>query len=167
LDRDVRGSTFEHLEDNTLIRRRRIHWLLDRNLSDEQLPQWNERIDEILEEICVKFKSAFIFGGMSWRELKSWIKPFVRCPVSVQRAIFLYVLNRSAGPWITCRHCRAVPATKAHLEYCALGLAAVPVGPSQLEDRLQGSIPSFELFTQIARMIIQCVGENPIADLRP
>jgi Reverse transcriptase (RNA-dependent DNA polymerase) len=164
LNREARGSLFAGLEDNYLIRKRRIAWLTNRNIPDDQLPSWKDRIDELLEELTLYFKSAFIFGGLSWNELRSWLKPLVLCPVPIQRAIFLYVLNRSAGPWKSCRHCRLLPATKAHLEACALGLNAAPIGPSLLEDRLHASKPSIATFTAIGTMITTCVGEHPLTE---
>lgn len=159
-ERPVPGSTFEVLESNHLIRERRR--LAAEGMDEDSLPCWKDRIDELIQEVPMTFKSAFIFGGMSFQELKSWIKPLALCPVPSQRAIFLWVLNRSAGPWKVCRHCRAAWASKSHLELCALNLAAVPTGPSQLEDRLFRGIPSVNFFQEIAELITRCVGEHPI-----
>jgi hypothetical protein len=151
---------FNVMAENTLLSRRAE---LAGGVGEAELPKWSERRDEILLDTTCSYKTAFIFGGLTFGELKSWLKPLASCPVSTQRAIFLWVLNRTAGHWKVCRHCRLPGATKAHLESCALHLTAVPVGPSQLEDRLCSDPPTEENFAEIAQLITRCVGETPLA----
>jgi hypothetical protein len=147
------------------------HLIIERNrlrlegIEEDMLPTWKDRLDEILVDTSCQFKTAFIFGGLSFSELKSWIKPLAICPVPVQRSILLWVLNRSAGPWKVCRHCKSEWASKAHLEMCALNLAAVPTGPSQLEDLLFNGTPSAQLFCQVSELIVRCVGDHPIINI--
>lgn len=88
IQRDVPMSLFSHHDGAPLVRKSRIQWLSTR--CNDNLSEWPERIDEILEDTCLNFKTAYILGGLTFAEIKNWIKPLGSCSASVQRAIFLF-----------------------------------------------------------------------------
>ena len=160
----TKGSTFTNLEELpsvkahiTAINSRR--WLGD----DAPLPPtWEQRLEEIVEDVCVSYKSAYVFGGRDANERKRLLKSFRKLTAQEQRLIYLWCLNRATGPWKTCRHCSAAGASKSHLEQCVHRWAGQPTGPSLIEDRLleAESLPDLQA---IAEDIYQCLGDGPVS----
>lgn len=123
---------------------------------------WKLRKEELLKEISLEYRSAYIFGALEDdTERKAWKRSFQSLSPKEQQSIFLWVLNRAVGPWKLCRGCNLPGGSKSHVEACILGLQGGRTGPSQMEDRLFDNMRDPAVLMAVAADIRLCIGNGP------
>jgi hypothetical protein len=165
--KSVPGSVFTELEALPMVKARLAATNEARLLGRARpiaadLLKWEDRRELLLAAVSARYRSAYIFGGLDKPSRRLFVKAFSSLPPAEQQAIFLWCLNRAAGPWKVCRHCRTHPGTKAHLEACALQLLGDPTGPSLLEDQLRAGLTDMHNLSNTAQLIRTCIGDTPI-----
>lgn len=127
---------------------------------------WTARKETLMSQVPLYFKTGYVFGGLDAASRPAAVAAISVLPPQDQHRLMLWCLNRGTGKWLLCRHCRLAPATKAHVEACILGIATVPLGPSNIEDRILDALENAAELARICQLIKLCLGDQPDSNLR-
>ena len=158
----TRTSCFRYISENPFVIKSDLeeHTAATEN-RDPSPPRTHDLQDEELDSILATRSSTFIFRGKNRQKRKAWRKTFSRMDNESQRLVANWVLNRNAGPWITCHHCRNHAATKRHLEACRWNRTNTSLtGPSWIEEELSRVENDLTLNAVVAALR-EMVGSRP------
>ena len=134
--RPIAGSVFSVLKKNPFWKAReyeRVNACYGRR--QPVFPTLHELQDDLIQKLCQNYSSAYIFRGKSRNQRKKFRRVWRQLPRPDQRLVMNWVLNRNAGPWLTCPKC-SHPAWKHHLELCIWRLPSISDAPSHVEHGL-------------------------------
>lgn len=154
-------SLLKHIHALPVCRTYLVEWHKSAHGLPFEFPTWKLRKEAWLASTASSYLCAYIFGPLDLDNRGIAMANFKNLEPSQQRSIFLWILNKAAGPWRICVHCRSAPGTKLHLEECVLGLSTPPVGPSRLEDGIFDSCWSLAGLRSAADRITACIGLVP------
>jgi hypothetical protein len=117
--RRVKGSLFEELDTNDLIRKERLT-VFNRKASRE-LNEKKEKSDLFCRLVTdSELKTMEIFKGVGWKTLQCFWGNLERMTKREQRLLLRWILSRGIGTFAKCPKCNH-EGTKMHLQRCILG----------------------------------------------